>query len=651
MVFARNPFNRLLPLLALFLCSLLAFASRAAGDEPLAPAPPGDLVRVEVLDENRLQALSRLNLLYYARLTLSTGGEVIYLLADEEVQRQLTQAGFRIQVLLSDATKSSFTLLYSPDVAHLTAQVQSQVLEVRGAYALMRGTPNELRTLEERGAMLTPLHLKPLVVNPHPVPLQLPSTLSADAYIQEMIGKLSSSTLYTLNGNLSGAWAVTIEGNPFTIATRYTYAEQSIKKATRYAYDYFVSLGLPTTFDYYTLYGYQARNVLAQQVGLSQPQRIYLLSAHLDSLSYEDPYYNAPGADDNASGAAALMVIAEVLRAYPFACTLRYALFTGEEQGFFGSEAYAQDIYQNQENLQAVLNLDMIAYNTPNSPPEIELHTRYGHQGDLALARLFRDVVFAYALPLNAVILQDGLSFSDHQSFWNLGYPAILAIEDWQDHTPHYHHTSDRLSTLDMSYYTSFARAALATLAHMGCLMEGTLSGFVREAGSGAPLGGAQVEITSSNGQKRSLTTQADGGYQLPLLIGSYTLKASKTDYQSQTVEDVLIVEDQTITVDFNLPYCPAIQTVDFTFHPSMPLINQIVYFTASAQSSAPLTFHWDFGDGQEASGQEVSHAYTTPAAYTVRLTAGNACSSAMQQHLVPVEQLLHFLPLIEVAQ
>ena len=178
----------------------------------------------------------------------------------------------------------------------------------------------------------------------------------------------------------------------------------------------------------------------------------------------------APGADDNASGSVGVLIAADILSQYSFDCTIRYALFTGEEQGLYGSEAYAQYVSSQGDDIEGVLNLDMIAYNTRFSPPVIELHTRPSNQSDLAIANLFDDVIDAYNLGLIPQIVQDGISASDHYSFWQHGYPAILGIEDFEDFTPHYHTTDDQVETLNITYFTQFVKAAVGTMAHMGCL-------------------------------------------------------------------------------------------------------------------------------------------------------------------------------------
>jgi hypothetical protein len=316
-------------------------------------------------------------------------------------------------------------------------------------------------------------------------------------------------------------------------------------------------MGLPSGYHTYWVYGWERRNVLAQQTGLTQPERIFLLTAHLDSIS-PNPSVLAPGADDNASGSAAVMAIADILRQYPFGCSLRYALFTGEEQGLYGSAAYAAEVYNQGEDIEAVLNLDMIAYNTAGSFRSIELHTRPGNGGDLSIANLFDNTVSNYQLGLAPYIIQEGLSFSDHSSFWDYGYPAILAIEDWTDHTPHYHQTTDRLATLDMDYYTRFTRAALGTFARMGCLLQGELSGLVSESGSGIPLTGATVTISGVDGLPWTVTTQADGSYSLPLYQGYYDITVTAGAHLSDRALNVSISHDQTTDQDFWLPAATA---------------------------------------------------------------------------------------------
>ena len=280
-----------------------------------------------------------------------------------------------------------------------------------------------------------------------------------------MIDQVQADTAYDYIGDLSGEWSVTINGSPYKILTRYSYAEIPIKKATRFAYEHFTGLGLYSYYDHYYLGGNERRSVIAEQPGLVDPDCIVLLVGHLDSIS-QAPYNIAPGADDNASGSAGVLIAADILHNYNFGCTIRYILFTGEEQGYYGSEAYAADMYAAGENITAVVNLDMLGYNS-DSCPVIELHTRPSNAGDLAIANLFVDVIAAYNINLTPQIVADGLSWSDHSPFWDYGYSAILSMEDFSDFTPYYHSTNDKLNTIDPYYLADFIKAALGTTAHL----------------------------------------------------------------------------------------------------------------------------------------------------------------------------------------
>ena len=79
--------------------------------------------------------------------------------------------------------------------------------------------------------------------------------------------------------------------------------------------------------------------MIGQITGETPLSPIFLIGAHLDDMPVGP---TAPGADDNASGSAAVLVAADILSQYQWGCTLRFAFWTGEEQGLLGSAAYAQ---------------------------------------------------------------------------------------------------------------------------------------------------------------------------------------------------------------------------------------------------------------------------------------------------------------------
>lgn len=432
---------------------------------------PVALLRIEIKGDEALERFAALNIPIYAQLWDEQGGQYLLAGPDIEQQIQLERLEYPTRVLDSNPQGAVYYLVFRPpqdSQFQMTDRVVA--LEVTERHLLIRALPGDAEELAKFGFEIRRLWLEPLVLPSSNPRLQSLAAISPDSYIQSMIDQVSSSTAYNYVGNLSGAWQVTVNGNPYTISTRYSYAEIPIKKATRFVYEHLTGLGLNTYYDYYYLWGDELRNVVAEQPGVIDPDCIVLLVGHLDSIS-PDPYNLAPGADDNASGSAGVLIGADILHQYQFACTIRYILFTGEEQGYWGSKAYADDVYAAGENVVAVVNLDMLGYNS--DPYEvIELHTRPANAGDLSIANLFKGVIQAYDLNLTTQILGDGLSFSDHSSFWGKGYSAILCIEDWYgDRTPSYHQTSDRVGTLDISYLRDYIKAAVGSVAHLAELV------------------------------------------------------------------------------------------------------------------------------------------------------------------------------------
>lgn len=204
-------------------------------------------------------------------------------------------------------------------------------------------------------------------------------------------------------------------------------------------------------------------NVIATKPGLLYPDQHYIICAHYDATS-QTPMTRAPGADDNGSGTATVIEAARVLADIDFNYTIKFILFSGEEQGLHGSYAYVQQALANNEQILGVLNLDMTGYDG-NNDGLVEIH-----EGNLsssqALGNFVASNINPWGLALTPEIKTSNSSGgSDHSPFWSAGYPAILLIEDFQDFTPFYHTTNDLLATLRPSYVLDNARLAIGSLA------------------------------------------------------------------------------------------------------------------------------------------------------------------------------------------
>jgi len=207
----------------------------------------------------------------------------------------------------------------------------------------------------------------------------------------------------------------------------------------------------------------------------SEQQRV-LLVAHLDSTSDQEQIL-APGADDNASGAAGLLETAAVLRRYRFEHTIHLVWFSGEEQSRRGSEYFVQDYAAWLPEILGVINLDMFAFDWDNDRC-FEVHAGV-LPGSHQIGNDIANAIELYDLDLTFDFLDDesAYRFSDHEPFWDQGVPAVMVFENGfyqedktcgnADRNYSYHTTADTLTYINADTGFSILQAAIATTATM----------------------------------------------------------------------------------------------------------------------------------------------------------------------------------------
>ena len=189
-----------------------------------------------------------------------------------------------------------------------------------------------------------------------------------------------------------------------------------------------------------------------------------LLGAHYDHLkprrTGEDKIYN--GADDNASGTAALIAIAEALgtiQSNPISSIVLVA-FTGEEAGSVGSRHFAESEPIPLENIQAMINLDMISRGEPNT---IFLE---GSPGAPRISRAFTEANMHVGLTIIRDRHPDWLRRSDQWPFMQRNVPAVfLSVEDHED----YHRVSDHADKIFPQLAAKTARLAFLAALDLAC--------------------------------------------------------------------------------------------------------------------------------------------------------------------------------------
>ena len=205
-------------------------------------------------------------------------------------------------------------------------------------------------------------------------------------------------------------------------------------------------------------------NVEAERRGTSA-SRVIVIGAHYDTAG------RSPGADDNASGVAALIEIARLSAVATLRSTVRFVAFVNEEPPHFmtdtmGSLVYARAAAARGERIAAMLSLESLGYfsEEPGSqqyPAPFALF--FPNRGNfLAMVSNFRSVRLlrraylafksATELPVIASPAPEripGIAWSDHWSFWQQGFPAIMLTDTVPYRNPHYHATTDLPDTID----------------------------------------------------------------------------------------------------------------------------------------------------------------------------------------------------------
>jgi hypothetical protein len=251
----------------------------------------------------------------------------------------------------------------------------------------------------------------------------------------------------------------------------------------------------------------QITNIVATLPGTDPDgdARVLVVSGHYDSMptSVLDAVSAAPGADDDASGVAAVLELARVLSHYRFRATLVFMAVAGEEQGLHGSTHWASEAKERGANIEAMLDNDIIGSSRsedgkvdrvtvrlfaqgvpPTGKPDDALLAllRAGGENDTPprqLARAIRDIAGRYVPSMTVRIIYRAdryLRGGDHLPFLERGYPAVRFTEPAEDfHRQHqdvreengvrYGDTPDHV---DFAYVADVARvngAALAALA------------------------------------------------------------------------------------------------------------------------------------------------------------------------------------------
>lgn len=242
-----------------------------------------------------------------------------------------------------------------------------------------------------------------------------------------------------------------------------------------------------------SLSGLQGRTCYNLEVEITGSERsgeIVVIGGHYDSLE------DTPGANDNASGTAAVLALARAFAGKQTVRTLRFVTFVNEEPPYFqskdmGSWVYVKRCRQRNENIIGMLSLETIGYysdekwsqNYPVAPLGLVYPTAgnfVAFVGNIKSRKLVRDVVGLFRryaeFPSEAAALPEmlvGVGWSDQWAFWQGGYPGVMVTDTAPFRYPYYHtqeDTPDKIDYDQLAYVVSALEKVVAGLA--GCKHE-----------------------------------------------------------------------------------------------------------------------------------------------------------------------------------
>jgi hypothetical protein len=257
------------------------------------------------------------------------------------------------------------------------------------------------------------------------------------------------------------------------IGPRHHWRSGSLDQAADYIVDQFQSLGYSVHEQSFAIEAEDAkfRNLEVELPSVAAEADVLVIGAHYDTVP------GSPGADDNASGVAALLEIARDLAGTQHDRAIRLVAFVNEEEPFAGTDSmgsivYAQAMSASPAQVKGMIALESLGYYRTEAGTQrypAPLSWCYPNTGDFlgfvsnVLSRSFlREAIASFrvhgALPSEGLSLPAALApdigRSDHAAFWRRGYPAIMITDTVPFRNPFYHTKGDTMATLDFHRYT-----------------------------------------------------------------------------------------------------------------------------------------------------------------------------------------------------
>ena len=254
-------------------------------------------------------------------------------------------------------------------------------------------------------------------------------------------------------------------------------SRERLEAAQAYVTTQWQSWGLIVSEDEFSYMGERFVNLIARPASLPGGPRL-IIGAHLDTVP------GTPGADDNASGVAAMLEASRIVAgSSPLARPVEFVAFNLEELGMIGSAHYAMTLRRQKADVAGMLSLEMVGFTESQGLQHYPwfLRGRYpaiGNYLGLAANRHSRSLLDAVGrametveglpietmeLPANGWVFPEA-RLSDHAPFWDAGFAALLVTDTAFFRNPHYHQATDVVKTLDLAFLEKVAQGLVAAI-------------------------------------------------------------------------------------------------------------------------------------------------------------------------------------------
>ncbi|MEO0068306.1 MAG: M28 family peptidase [candidate division WOR-3 bacterium] len=377
--------------------------------------------------------------------------------ADEDELIRLNRLGASFQKLDLPEGKELFYVWTAPGFdRQRLAQFGTPLTEDKNG-VLLATTESNLLYLNRLPVQLRRISLAPAKPSLNlPIP---PRVMVSESLLLELVSRVSADSVLASIQRLQDFY------------TRYSTTD-SCRSAVNWMREKLIAYGCDSTA-LETFFPDYAPNCIGVKKGKVNPNQIYIICGHIDNTSDYAPE-RCPGSDDNASGTTAVLEAARVFQDIEFAYSVYFIGFSGEEQGLYGSEYYAQQAHLRGESIVAVLNFDMISYGRENRDSFNVIGRNISPDCAWLVDSFIANAQTYTTLKTRRRLVNPGQQEnSDHASFWHEGYVAFCGIE--RDFTPMYHTIGDTIGPLYFRYCgtnnwflaTEAIKAAVVTVAKL----------------------------------------------------------------------------------------------------------------------------------------------------------------------------------------